>query len=116
MARHARIPSGGPVRVYPVAVATAAPDEVNERRERALRRIIGRGLQGHSGTVIGYDRGDPENSITAVMAPVHNPTAAMARIGMRDGLLLDQAVVQDQATNDPELSAYESAMFMRIAR
>lgn len=114
--RTPRMPAGGTVGVYAAPVATAAPDTVNINRDRAIRRMIGRGLQGHSGTVIGYDRGDPANSITAVMAPMHSPTQAIAQVGAKDQILLAQPEIYDQASNDPDLSAYEQNLFRRILR
>lgn len=103
-------------RVHAEAVAVADPDYVTIERGRALRAIIGRGLQGGAGIVIDYDRGDPEHSFTRVVQPFHNPTTAANRIGMRDGVYLPQPESYDQGTTDEQLTAYEQATLARIAR
>lgn len=107
---------GGMVRVHAEPVATADPDWATIERDRSLRRIIGRGLQGGAGIVVDYDRGDPAHSFERVVQPFHDPTAAANRIGMRDGVLLTQSEVSDWGSTNETLTAYEQAQLARIAR
>lgn len=116
--RSAAPDAAAPLGVQAVAVAVAAPDTPAITRERALRYQTGRQLQGVSGTVVGYDRGDPANSITTVIpSPADGmPTHAYARLGMADGIILTQPQIYDNASNDEQLTAYEQATLARIAR
>jgi hypothetical protein len=102
--------------VHPQAILIADPDTPSITRERALRHQTGRQLQGHSGLVVDYDRGDPAHSIETVMLPRHLPSGAYARLGMADAQRLPTTEIYDAATTDAELSAYQASMLARIAR
>lgn len=106
-----------PVPIYASPVAVAAPDELNQVRERSLRHQLGHGLQGGSGTIVGYDRGDPGHSVTGPVQNVPSPTSAYARLSYRDEQrILEQPQVYDQASTDPELDAYQASLLSRIGR
>lgn len=111
-------PAPGPtLPVYAAVVATAAPDTLARNRERSLRNQIGHALQGQSAGVVGYDRGDPANSITAPITVQPTVAAAQARVSYADAQrFTDQAQVYDLGTNDPEMNAYNAALLARIAR
>lgn len=103
------------------AVLVANPDTSALNRERALRLALGRPLQGGSGSVIDYDRGDPAHSFTGYAPPGLAPrvNAAQAAIGRSPSqalATLPDAEIYDLATNDGELTAYEQTMLARIAR
>jgi hypothetical protein len=106
-----------PVGVHAQAVAVADPDATNITRERSLRNQLGHSLQGQTGTIVGYDRGDPANSITAVVRPLAIPSAAMAHVGFSDAQrFTDPSQIYDLGTNDPEMNAYQAALLARVTR
>lgn len=99
------------------AVLVADVDTGAINRERALRQMTGRQMQGVAGSVIDYDRGDPAHSFMGVVAGVPSPARAYARIGRGlDQAQLANGEVYDLATTDAELTAYQQAMLARIAR
>jgi hypothetical protein len=96
----------------------AAPDLRSIARLRALSLRIGMGLQGHTGTPYGYDKGDPANSLTG---PVDNAQGSVARAqaavttpyanSFRPGMSF-----QDQPLADPELDPYNTLLWNRMNR
>lgn len=95
------------------------PDVVNIDRQRALYYRVGLGLQGLAGTVIGYDRGDPAHSLTAVINnPERTPTNAYAAIGRpADALTMAPTPeFSDMASTNPQLDPYNALLWNRIAR
>lgn len=105
------------VAVGSAAVAVAAPDAQNIYRIRALQHELGMGMQGYTGTVYGYDRGDPANSATGPIDYAQpQPTGAFAKQTFTTQMLLDQPQIYDSATNDPAQAAYRANLLARIAR
>lgn len=100
-------------------IVVGNPDRPVLRRERALRQQIGHGLQGYSGQVRGYDRGDPAHSLTALVNAGPHPTAALAAIApakLRDAATLDPAEYSDRALTNPDLDPYMAALWNRLNR
>lgn len=105
------------VAVHAQAVAVADADTVSITRERSLRNQLGHSLQGQTGTIVGYDQGDPANSITTVMRPIALPSEAMAHVGFSDTQrFTDPQQIYDLGTNDPEMNAYQAALLARVTR
>lgn len=105
------------VGVQAQAVAVASPDALNIVRERSLRNQLGHSLQGQTGTIVGYDRGDPAHSITGPVRAQALPSAAMARVGYSDAQrFTDPAQIYDLGTTDPTANAYQAALLARITR
>lgn len=109
-----RVPSG----YQPVTTLVAAPDVRAVARLRALQLRIGLGLQGHTGTPYGYDKGDPANSLTGpvdnpqgsvaiAQAAIQSPYANSARPGMN---------FSDQPLVDPDLDPYNALLWHRMNR
>lgn len=96
----------------------AEPDVRNIQRDRGLRWQIGRTLQGDSGAVIDYDRGDPAHSLEAVVPPRTTPTQAIAQVSR----IQDQAVIggvpeiSGVPMTDPNLDPYAALQWWRAAR
>lgn len=101
-----------------VVALEAVPDYATIHHSRALNYSIGLGLQGHTGQVIGYDRGDPATSLNAVMPPQSNPTLAMAHVGhLSDALsTAPPAEITDIVMTDPALDTYQEMLWNRITR
>lgn len=103
------------LRVHPELALVADPDYANIQRQRAIFLQTGKQLQGFSGQVVGYDRGDPANSLTQVLPGGPLPTAAIAQVGKP----ADQppvAVIQDVVMSDPALDPYQAMLWNRISR
>lgn len=106
------------VAVAPARIAVAAPDTLNQVRVRSLLHQVGVTLQGASGGVVGYDRGDPAHSVTGYVNTAQQlPTTAYAHQRFRDEQrLTDQAVSYDLATTDARFNAYKLNQLARISR
>lgn len=110
-----RTQAGG-LTVHPQTVAVADLDHDGRAFEQAIRYQTGRQMQGMSGIVVGYDRGDPAHSEERVMPLTTLPSRAYAQLGMRDTQRLPQSEIYDTGSTDAELTAYQAAMLARIAR
>lgn len=104
--------------VHPQTVLVADQDTDALEREAGLRHMTGRQLQGVSGYVVGYDRGDPANSYERLVPRASQPAAAMAHLAGHNALSdrLPGTEVYDTATTNEQLNAYQAAMLARIAR
>lgn len=110
---------GSAGRIQHVLVPVPEADTANINRYRGLVGQIGAGLQGGSGYVIGYDRGDPAHSLNAVIPVATTPTAAIADVSRPADAALIAPTPQWQnmvSTGDPGQDAYQVALFQRIAR
>lgn len=96
----------------------ARADTISVNRNRALNYRIGVGLQGYSGTAVGYDRGDPANSLTTVLVGTPSPTLALATIGrIADATAMaPPAEITDIVMSDPALDPYQALLWNRISR
>lgn len=87
------------------------------------------GMQGHSGDVVGYDRGDPAHTLSADLALVHpgqyvrNPINANARLGLADQVLFsatpdygEVASVDPAQITDPNNGSYRQLLWQRLER
>jgi hypothetical protein len=102
--------------VHAQPIMVADPDTFAIRRERAIRNVEGRGLQGNTGYVLDYDRGDPAHSFEQVLQGTSVPANPYANLGIAEAVILAQTEIYDQAINDAELTAYEANLLSRIAR
>lgn len=107
---------GAPLAVHVECTAVADPDVASIERERAIRSMTGELMQGHNGTVIDYDRGDPAHSFTAVVTTPIPVADAYARLGVRDAVHLANPEFYDLGSSDEQLTAYQANLFARIAR
>ena len=85
-------------------VMVAAPDTPAINRVLALQGAIGAGLAGHSGLVVGHDRGAPERSFTGPIAgaPGRTTAAAMGAVrGLPSSIQLGQAEYADSGSIGP---------------
>lgn len=110
-------PAGDIFGYQKVTALVAVPDVRSIARERALNYQIGVGLQGYAGQAIGYDRGAPEMTLTAVMQPHTTPTASLADIGRHaDGSTAPTPEVTDLVMSDPALDPYQAMLWARLSR
>lgn len=111
---HGSVQSG----VHVQAAVVANPDYANIKRQRAIFLQTGKQLQGQSGTVVGYDRGDPENSFRTVLQSASLPSIAMAAIGRpADAIrMAPTPEVTDLVMSNPDLDGYQALLWNRIAR
>lgn len=108
------------------AVVVGNPDVPSIGRVRRLFVENSLGMQGQSGEVVGYDRGDPANTLTADLAQVYpgeavpNPVTAQARLGVADQIVLGTPTYADVPATTAESiadgSSYRELLRRRIAR
>lgn len=112
--------AGGELGYHTEIAVVGDPDRPAIARQTMLFAEIGAGLRGYSGTVVGYDRGDPANSLTAVMPQpaTETPMQAAARVGhIADAAkMAPTPQFADQAALDPALDPYQAQLFYRITR
>lgn len=113
-------PSEGPKQlgVHTEVIVVGNPDTPVIQRLRALNHRIGLGLQGYSGQAMGYDQGDPANSMEYVIPTTTSPTSAYAAIGRPADAVAMQtpSEITDIVMSDPDLDPYQALLYNRIAR
>jgi hypothetical protein len=91
------------------------PDAPSNARLDAITGMTARQLQGHCGTVYGYDRGDPTHTLTGAIVGKQSPTDAQARIYASDkGVYKPPMTFQDTPGVDPLTDPYKAAAWARM--
>lgn len=100
------------------SILVADPDGPSSARVLGLQAFAARGMQGATGTVIGYDKGDAAHSLTGPVNAAPSPTVAVANVSKpSDSVMLGPvAEYSDLASADPEQGSYAEQLFSRIGR
>lgn len=109
---------GAPTGYHAETILVANPDTRAIARLRVLNQRIGLGLQGHTGTPYGYDRGDPARSLTGpVPTAGASITAAQARIVSPHANSVRPTMnYSDVPLTSPELDPYNALLFNRMVQ
>lgn len=121
--RHQALQGGANATGYHTeAIAVGDPDVPNRRRVGRLFAETNLGMQGHSGEVVGYDRGDPAHTLSAdlgLVAPgafIPDPITAQARLGIADQITLSKAPSYAEVPSVDAIASGDSYKQLQWAR
>ncbi len=92
----------------------AVPDYAGRARQQSLDQIWGATLNGKSGVILGYDRGNAALSFQGPVNVVQNVAAALNAHGSAAGIYKPQLEFKDAAGGNPNLDPFRRLMYARM--